>query len=142
MQKMKYTDDELNEKLLQICNKKDDDGLTFVAWGDSGKRIAYHNWLWSATSFDKDYFSLYVWPDEGKNYVGFCGNNKHCLPSFDLNDNEYYFLIDLLEATIDDVTDENLQKLFDYMQSLGANKKYEAIMDGDEPYLIEYWIEV
>ncbi len=105
----KYTSEELNNKIREICN---DGNYDFSM--ENGKAIPYIGWWWRDFNFDRYPYSLGFIPDH--EYVGFMVRNKWGYPSISLTNEQSVELRYMLENTVDNPNEDALVKVYNYIQ--------------------------
>ena len=107
----------LNEKIRGLDGNEQ---FEVVGLEDSGKCIPYIGWFWREVDFGREVWLGYT-EEEGDDYppfVGFMENNKWGYPQFKCTIPQTQRIEELLIEAVEKTSNETLQVVFDYMQTL------------------------
>ena len=112
---MKYTSEELNNKLSDISDEPAK--YNFEAFG--GKSIPYIGWYWRTVDFDRtDGYWFGEMFKDGVRFVGFMTNNKWGYHEFKISSEKWNIIKDLCVAVADNPCRKTLSELNNEIQSL------------------------
>ncbi len=111
----------LNEKIRGICDRGDE--FEVKGLEGTGKAIPYIGWYWRDVDFNDEIILGYCPPvmtflEQNPGFVGFMENNKWGYDQWTITEEQADRLKGLLLVAVAYPTQEKLQAVFDYMQTL------------------------